>query len=287
MADSLKLPVIECAPTKFVTADGSPMTCSTQVQDLQWCAQGHSFQSTAGILPLKCFDMILGKDWLESCSPMWVHWAKKVMRFTHKGNRIELKGIQVLGNSCAPISGEALQGLVNKGAIQQWLQLKVGVTEQLELQTDQELCSINMTGSDPMLPEIQSLLDSYADIFQAPTSLPPQRPFDHHIQLLPGATPVNIRPYRYSPRQKDEIEKQLVEMLQNGIIKHSESPYASPVLLVRKKDGSWRFCIDYRHLNAQTVKNKHPMPIVEELIDELARARWFSKLDFRAGYHQI
>ncbi|XP_066365248.1 uncharacterized protein [Miscanthus floridulus] len=120
-----------------------------------------------------------------------------------------------------------------------------------------------------------------------PNTLPPQRPFDHHIKLLLGDPPVNIRPYRYSPAQKDEIEKQLSEMLKNGIIKHSQSPYASPVLLVKKKNGSWRFCVDYRHLNAQTVKNKHPMPIVDELIDELAGAKWFSKLDFRAGYHQI
>lgn len=135
--------------------------------------------------------------------------------------------------------------------------------------------------------EVQNLLNTYEDIFQTPTALPPPRPFDHHIQLIPGAQPANVRPYRYSPLQKDEIEKQIQEMLQNGIIKHNTSPYASPVLLVKKKDGTWRFFVDYRHLNAQIVKNKHPMPVVEELLDELAGAKWFTKLDFRAGYHQI
>lgn len=131
------------------------------------------------------------------------------------------------------------------------------------------------------------LLDQHDDVFQAPTTLPPPRPFDHRIPLLRGAQPVNVRPYRYSPTQKDEIEKQLAEMLSNGIIKPSNSPYASHVLLVRKKDRTWKFCVDYRHLNAQTVKDKHPMPVVDELLDELAGAIWFSKLDFRAGYHQL
>lgn len=76
-------------------------------------------------------------------------------------------------------------------------------------------------------------------------------------------------------------------MLQNGVIRPSANPYASPILLVKKKDGSWRFCIDYRHLNSIIVKNKHPMPVVEELLDELIEASWFTKLDFRSRYHQI
>jgi hypothetical protein len=134
---------------------------------------------------------------------------------------------------------------------------------------------------------IQQVLQSNADLFQEPQNLPPQRAYDHTIPLLQGVKTVNIKPYRYSPEQKDEIEKQLKQMLQHGIIHPSQSPFASPVLLVKKKDGTWRFCVDYRQLNAITVKNKYPLPIVDELLDELHGAKWFTKLDLRARYHQI
>lgn len=96
-----------------------------------------------------------------------------------------------------------------------------------------------------------------------------------------------MKPYRYSPTQKDEIERQIKHMLLNGIIRPSQSPFASPVILVKKKDGSWRFCVDYRQLNNHTVKNKYPLPVVDELLDELHGAAWFTKLNVRSGYHQI
>lgn len=120
-----------------------------------------------------------------------------------------------------------------------------------------------------------------------PKGLPHRREFDHGIDLVPNAKPVNIKPYRYSPMPKDEIERQIAAMLQQGIIQSSNSPFASPVLLVKKKDGSRRFCIDYRALNEITLKNKYPMPVVDELLDELSKAKWFTKLDLRSGYHQI
>lgn len=81
--------------------------------------------------------------------------------------------------------------------------------------------------------------------------------------------PVNVRPYRYTPAQKNEIETQVEEMLSKGIIQPSSSPFSSPVLLVKKKDGSWRFCVDYRHLNAITVKNKYHLPIIDELLSSM------------------
>jgi hypothetical protein len=89
---------------------------------------------------------------------------------------------------------------------------------------------------------------------------------------MDGAQPVNIHPYRYSPLQKNEIKRQVQEMLRSGVIQVSTSPFASLVLLVKKKDGTWHFCVDYRQLNYLTIKNKHPLPIVEELLDELAGA---------------
>jgi hypothetical protein len=138
-----------------------------------------------------------------------------------------------------------------------------------------------------LAPDLQEVLAAYEDVFADPATLPPRRTLDHAISLDNAAQPVNARPYRYSPLQKDEIEKQVAEMIKTGLVTPSMSPFASPVLLVKKKDGSWRFCVDYRKLNAMTIKNKFPLPIVDELLDELAGTKFFSKLDLRAGYHQI
>lgn len=133
---------------------------------------------------------------------------------------------------------------------------------------------------------IQQLLTEFAQLFEEPR-VPPQRLFDHSIPLCPGARPVNLRPYRYNHAQKDEIEWQVAQMLAQGIIRISSSPFSSPVLLVLKKDLTWRLCVDFRQLNAITIKNRYPLPIIDELLDELAGAHWFTSLDLRGGYHQI
>jgi hypothetical protein len=135
--------------------------------------------------------------------------------------------------------------------------------------------------------EIQSLIDQFGILFEEPQGLPPSRACDHAIPLIPGARPVNIRPYRYPPAMKTKIEKQIVEMLAQGLIQSSASLFSSPVLLVKKKDGTYRFCVDFRHLNALTLKSKFPVPVFDQLMDELSNASWFSCLDLRAGFHQI
>lgn len=117
--------------------------------------------------------------------------------------------------------------------------------------------------------------------------LPPSLPCDNSILLIPGAHPFDIRPYRYPPTLKDEIETQVKEMLSQGVVQKSGNPFASPVLLVKKKDHSWRFCVHYRYLNAMTVKSKYPILVFDQLMDELVAAQLFIKLDLKARYHQI
>jgi hypothetical protein len=124
----------------------------------------------------------------------------------------------------------------------------------------------------PVPPQVQELLDEFSSLFAEPSTLPPRRNCDHSIPLVPGAQPVSIRHYRYSPKLKTEIENQVSELLKTGMIRPSSSPYSSPVLLVRKKDKSWRMCVDYRMLNALTVKTKFPIPVIDELLDELSSA---------------
>lgn len=104
---------------------------------------------------------------------------------------------------------------------------------------------------------------------------------DHQIPLKDSNKAVNIRPYRYSYFHQIEMEKIIEELLKNSFIQPSTSPFASPILLVKKKDGTWRLCIDYRKLNENTVQNKFTIPIIDDLLDELKGAKYFSLIDFK------
>lgn len=136
-------------------------------------------------------------------------------------------------------------------------------------------------------PALSSVLADFSDIFAELKQLPPQRDCDHSIPLIPGSKPVNIRPYQLPHHKKNALEELIKQLLESQVIQPIVSPFSSPVILVKKKDGSWRLCIDYRQLNAQTIKNKYQILVIEDLLDELHGARYFSKIDLRSGYHQI
>ncbi|GJT89948.1 putative reverse transcriptase domain-containing protein [Tanacetum coccineum] len=117
--------------------------------------------------------------------------------------------------------------------------------------------------------------------------LPPTRQVEFQIDLVPGAAPVARAPYRLAPSEMEELSTQLQELSDKGFIKPSSSPWGAPVLFVKKKDGSFRMCIDYRELNKLTVKNRYPLPRIDDLFDQLQGSSVYSKIDLRSGYHQL
>jgi len=132
-------------------------------------------------------------------------------------------------------------------------------------------------------PLLEALLLSFGGLFAYPVGLPPKRAHDHRILLKPNAPNAQPVVVRYPAAHKDELEQQCAAMIEQGIVRRSDSPFSSPVLLVKKPDGLWRFCVDYRAFNALTVKDVFPIPVV----DELHGAKFFTKLDIRSGYHQV
>jgi len=135
----------------------------------------------------------------------------------------------------------------------------------------------------------KEIIDEYRDVFpnELPPGLPPQREIDHKIDLVPGAIPPSRPTYRMSGIELAELKQQLEELTKSGFIRPSKSPFGAPILFVKKKDGTMRMCIDYRALNNISIKNKYPLPRIDELFDRLQGAKYFSKIDLRSGYHQI
>ncbi|MCO5547675.1 hypothetical protein L7F22_001126 [Adiantum nelumboides] len=141
-----------------------------------------------------------------------------------------------------------------------------------------------------MLDKERSMfLQQFSDCFSdsLPSQLLPERIEDHAIDLVPGSSPPNRPPYRVSAAQQKEIMSQIEELLETRLIQPNSSPFCSPVLLMQKKDGSWRMCIDYRALNKNTIKNRFPIPRIDDILDKLEGAAMVSKIDLKSGYHQI
>jgi hypothetical protein len=200
---------------------------------------------------LGCYDFILGVDFLSTLGPiLWDLDVLTLIFWREEGRRVQWTGIGGTG----PMTPQ--------------LQLMAAALDKAHLL-------------------LADLLQQHSDIFDEPQGLPLARPCDHHIHLLPDTAPIAVRLYRYPQLQKDELERQVTVMLTQGIIRISTSPFSAPVLLVHKANGTWRFCIDYHALNAVTSKDKFPIPVVDELLDELHGARFFTKLDLRSGYHQV
>jgi hypothetical protein len=135
--------------------------------------------------------------------------------------------------------------------------------------------------------EDHEVLKEFEDVFQEVLGLPPKRDIDFSVNLMPGAAPVSKAPYRMSALELKQLQLQLEELMKKGYIHPSVSPWDALVLFVKKKDGTLRLCIDFRQLNKVTMKNRYPLPRIDDLFDQLKDAKIFSKIDLRSGYHQV
>jgi hypothetical protein len=146
-----------------------------------------------------------------------------------------------------------------------------------------QLHAIQETETPSVPQDLQSILSKHQVVFSTPQGLPPSHGVhDHSIPLVPGSLPPNIRPYHHPFYQKNEIEKMVQELLNSGVILPSMIPYSSPVVMVLKKEGSWCMCLDFRALNKLTIKDKFLIPVIDDLLNKLSGAQFFTKLDLHS-----
>lgn len=270
--NNIKMTAIQ--PRTVTVAGGGELSSSAVASNCNFKIQGMNFCADFRILDLQGADIILGVNWFKKYNPVTFDFVARTLTMEVDGKQISFEDHMLSANNFI-ISSEECNKMLDQGAMGYVL---------VNGNDREDYCTSN---SADVPPDFSTFLEQFQDIFQEPTSLPPHRACDHSIPLLPGAKPPNIRPYRMSHSQKDTIEQLVKQMLKKSEIRLSTSPFSSPAILVRKKDKTWRLCVDYRNLNDLTIKNKYPIPIIEDLLDELHGATIFSKLDLRSGYHQI
>ncbi|KAG8485757.1 hypothetical protein CXB51_019149 [Gossypium anomalum] len=269
LASSKTLPV---ESTEFVIRVSNPLGRYVLVNKVcKKCPlviRGSCFPADLMLLPFDEFDVILGMDWLTVHDAV-VNCKRKTVDLgcaNDEITRVESKGLNGLPAIISPILA---QKYVRKGC-EAYLAYVLDSKE-----SEKRLESV------PVVCE-------YSDVFpEELPGLPPIREVEFGIELVPGTTPISIAPYRMAPTELKELKTQFQELTDRGFARPSFSPWGAPVLFVKKKDGTMRLCIDYRQLSKVTIKNKYPLPRIDDLFDQLKGASIFSKIDLRSGYYQL
>ncbi|GJV31507.1 putative reverse transcriptase domain-containing protein [Tanacetum coccineum] len=256
-------------------ADGKIIRINTIIRGCTLNFLDHPFNINLMPVELGSFDVIVGMDWLAKYHAV-IDCAEKIVRVpwgnetlivhgdgSSRGNETRLNII-----SCTKTHKYLLKG--------HHVFLAHVTTKKIE----------DKSGEKRL--EDVPIVQDFPEVFPEDLSgLPPTRQVEFQIDLVPGAAPVARAPYRLAPSEMKELSEQLQELLDKGFIKPSSSPWGAPVLFVKKKDRSFRMCIDYRELNKLTVKNRYPLPRIDDLFDQLQGSSVYSKIDLRPGYHQL
>ena len=285
-------------------ADGTVRVSQLLVDQTCVIVKDHAEFIDFSVIGLPKYEAILGKPWLNRWNPV-IDWKKNSLTWQMGNRTITVQGLQqphsprVVSSlfqrnvTMDLISVQRMRKLAQKEPV--FVIMVRPTNEDSENEENsfiqaQDQCTVAI-GEDqtktPYPEQVQEILNDFTDIFprDLPAGLPSQRDIDHRIDLVPGAEPPHRAPYRMSAKGLDELKQQLRDLTEKGYIQPSVSPFGAPVLFVPKKDGG--MCVDYRALNRVTVHNRYPLPRIDELLDRLRGAQFFTKINLRSGYHQI
>ncbi|GJR56611.1 putative reverse transcriptase domain-containing protein [Tanacetum coccineum] len=259
---------VELADGKIVGIDTIIRGCTLNFLD-------HPFNIDLMPVELGSFDVIIGMDWLRRCHAVIV-CDEKLVQVPYGNETLTFCGNESSNgreSRLTVISCSKAQEYMAKGC--QVFLAQISAKKEEDKSEGKQIKDVPIVRDFPeVFPE---------DL----PGLPPARPVEFQIDLIPGAAPVARAPYRLAPSEMKELSEQLQELSDKGFIRPSSSPWGAPVLFVKKKDGSFRMCIDYRELNKLTVKNRYPLPRIDDLFDQLQGSSIYSKIDLRSGYHQL
>ena len=216
------------------------------------------------VMDMSEFDVILWMDWLAAYRVVIDCKRRRVTAYTQDGTHVVFQGDK------HDILPQTVYKFKCHGQLASWL---ASLTLEDEVRLDLDLPRVVCEYEDVFLDELPGF--------------PSQQVVDFCIELNPGTSPISMTPHRMAPIELQELRVQLQELLDKGFIRPSTSPWGAPVLFAKKKDRTLRLCIDYRQLNRVTIKNWYPLPRIYDLFDQLRRARVYSKIDLRTGYHQL
>ncbi|GJX53868.1 putative reverse transcriptase domain-containing protein [Tanacetum coccineum] len=273
--------LISIAPTSLENcydvelADGKLVKIDTIIRGCTLNFLDHPFNIDLMPVELGSFDVIIGMDWLRRCHAVIVCDEKLVQ--VPYGNET----LTFCGNESSN-GRESRLTVISCSKAQEYMAKGCQVfLAQISAKKEEDKSERKQIEDVPIVRD-------FPEVFPEDLpGLPPTRPVEFQIDLVPGAAPVARAPYRLAPSEMKELSEQLQELSDKGFIRPSSSPWGAPVLFVKKKDGSFRMCIDYRELNKLTVKNRYPLPRIDDLFDQLQGSSIYSKIDLRSGYHQL
>ena len=248
-----------------------------------------TFTSSFTATPLGQYDMILGMTWLHQHDPL-IGWRNRSITVRTPGRPYRnVKPIECIGETepraaSAYLASISVQGLRRAHRREQIVELYTVIVR------PSDAAAPMTTAVDDDDPDVKALKAEFVDVFppQLPDGLPPARGVEHTIELKPGSRPPPVRPLRHqSSKDLAVVEEHVRAGVKSGQLRVSNSPFGAMVLVVKKSDGEPRVVVDYRGLNDITIKNKYPLPLMDELFDRVHGACYFSKLDLRSGFHQI